>query len=435
MNKALVICTLLLSLLTGCAAAPTSPAQSPSPSPSPATEPIAAAIVDGNVISSEEYENFVTYCASLYAMSGFDVTSDPQALSTLRGSAMNMLIDKELMLGKANALGLSELHKDERAALDENYDSVIAELLAPFVETATIEQANDSSVDIQARANTRLDEELTLRGMSREKLRQDLYDDYIISNKLYGHITAEIDSGDVDTESWYNAELEAQRMAVEADPTAYEAFLNDDLALFVPEGYIFCRYLFVAAELRDDAQQQLATLQASAEELAGQIQTLISEDLEKNTAEIEALNLKLSAIKAEAAAFMDSQREPARRKAEALAGQLDAGSSFDSLIKSEGLSDQHGDIYAIGKGSDYPEVFRDAALALLTDGANSGAVELEDGFCVIERTGAPTPGAVALDTASELCAAKALEASRADAWTGAIESWYKTAEIEIIAVA
>ena len=76
-----------------------------------------------------EYKDFVTYCASLYAKAGVDVTTDADNMQILKDSALNMLIEKEVMLQKARELGLDELSDSETAALNENYDEMIAELL------------------------------------------------------------------------------------------------------------------------------------------------------------------------------------------------------------------------------------------------------------------------------------------------------------------
>ena len=353
---------------------------------------------DGGDITSEEAGVVYEQALSDYAMLGVDVSAHSDII--LDEVLFDMASDR-IAYRKAVELGLTDYSDRELAEID-------AQSKAEYDATVSFYAGGSEDADAIAKAQEFLADS---EGYTLESVRAEVTDEYW-RVKLYDYVVSGVDVDADDIAALYNARLNEQQAAFDADPTAFEeAMINGEIVVYYPEGYRTVKQIFFA--LDEESAARVAEIEA---ELA----------TETDPAVIETLNAEL-----------DSIYEPYIDEANGAVAEFKGGADFDQLIaeysdysEMEASAFSSTGYYVSENTVIWPAEFVEAAMALTTPGDVSEPVRTAEGVYVVRYIANVTAGPVPLSNVSSRLTTETQEVMRDQAYNEQMQLWMEEANVK-----
>ena len=302
--------------------------------------------VGDNEITLSEFKSIYDNYSAMLSGYGYDVTSDPAALEQFQDDIIDMLVNKELISVKAAELGVKNLSAEQQSELNKRIETELDSMHEYFRGLAENEAAQDTTVDIESRIISLIEEEAayyTGQSMS--------YDEYIqytknaVSDAYYEELLKNIVCADVNvtedkiTER-YNELLQADTTNYNEDPAAYKADKQtqeeggDILILYTPEGY--SRVMDILAAPEGEIPARYTEIETELASIKNDYSTLALENAysssNSNAEKIKELEEKYKTLKAEADELIKANLQSAKAKIEEAYAKLESGASFTDVL-------------------------------------------------------------------------------------------------------
>ena len=364
---ALIALTLTLSFAAcGKGAANASPSNA---SPSNATSSNAAAdpdrdavavkVGDKYTITKGEIADQYNYMVSMYSAYGMSAPSTDEDIAAMQDNVIASLVTEKIKLYEADQLGIT-LSDEKKAEVEKQVDEQMTNYTDSFREQAKQEGA----ADVDARAMEIFQEQITAAGMDLDvdgfhSYMVDRYSEEAIKDALKAEITKGVTATDDEIQKYYDDLLKSQKDTYTATPGDFGYAAEDfqmnggDPMLYTPEGYVRVRSISISpagevsadyTELKDEltaieTKYGTAALSALADKYAAKNAPATDTSINVTTGEIEGGAQMVSDYmtkKAAADTLYEEFIKDARDKANEAIASLDAGTSFEDVLKKYG---------------------------------------------------------------------------------------------------
>lgn len=388
------------------------------------------ATVNGTPLTRDAYQGYLDTLVNYYANYGYD-TTDESILSVLRVFAMQTGIEYIVMDQKIAELGLSLTEEEKTAAAEEaaeQWASTIEEGLTYYgiTENSTEEERASTLLSVLA--------ELETMGYTEESYTADTVK-YAAYDKLYSHLTENVNVTDEEVQAYYDSLVEADKTTYANDAAAYEQmqYMNQLYTMYgmtsyvtecyyKPEGYRKVTHILLEAD--EALLSAYADLQATYEEQQNTLEEGGEVEGDLVTAE-DVENARL-AVLANVQPTVDEIKQ-----------KMADGASFAELIPQYTADPGMQDEEAIAEGYEvhmdsvnWVTAFRDQAFTVDNIGDVTEPVVTDYGVHILQYV-ADVPGGAA-ELTEELRASfltALLASAQDDAYYTAIEGWVNEATV------
>jgi len=456
--RLLILAVLALALCFGLTACGEKSAADRLPEVAPDAQGEAALYDDDTVVATvgdynitleeykEEYAYFSAYYDQMYqAYYGMGIGDmGEEALLQLQDDVLENLIFMYTLDHKAKEQGLDTLTAEEEQAAEAEVAASM-QSLEEEVEAALQEELSlDPTLDAETLRKELLSEiiysyvgyDMTLEEL--EAYWSDMARKDAIRMKVQDAFYAEVTLSEEELNEYYQQNLAADEEEFGASPDlygsaeeSYEIFGGAPI-LYAPEGYIRVKHILIAPE--EELDTAYADLNLEMEELQLEAGTLLLEDEQANAAKLAQLKQSYAEKKARQQNILDTHFAPSKAKAEEAYNKLQAGTSFDEVLKaytsaygyseSEVIAEKGQLFYKPQQEADvWTEEIRKAVLALSDIGAYTGIVRDVDGYHILQYVGEEPAGPKALDAVRTELYEAALSAKQAEEWDAVTLEW------------
>lgn len=370
----------------------------------PNTPDTVLATVNGAEITYEEVKYY--YDAIVAQYSGMFDMSDPQISTVIKQMAISYAVTEQVVLQKAQELGVAELSEEDIARLvqeaDEAYQGVYDQYLAMFAGQGADEEQQASATEAFLSSN----------GYTREAVLEQMK-----SNEVYQRVFATVSDGialsEDELRQIFDGKVLAAKETYAENLAQFDADSGEGAVYYVPEGVRAVKHILVMMDGAEAAElkSQRATLEAMAEDDEG-----------------------LSEVQAK----IDELMAPVQARLDEIGAKLDAGEDFQALI------DEYGEDPGMQEGSPYRETgyylseatttydppFQAAAMALTEVGQVSEPVLGAYGFHFIRYDHDLPSGEADFEAVKAELMESELSAKKSEAQSLAVEDWTNAATIE-----
>ena len=466
---ALIALTLTLSFAAcGKGAANASPSNA---SPSNATSSNAAADPDRDAVAVKggdkstitkgEIADQYNYMVSMYSAYGMSAPSTDEDIAAMQDNVIASLVTEKIKLYEADQLGIT-LSDEKKAEVEKQVDEQMTNYTDSFREQAKQEGA----ADVDARAMEIFQEQITAAGMDLDvdgfrSYMVDRYSEEAIKDALKAEITKGVTATDDEIQKYYDDLLKSQKDTYTATPGDFGYAAEDfqmnggDPMLYTPEGYVRVRSISISpagevsadyTALKDEltaieTKYGTAALSALADKYAAKNAPATDTSINVTTGEIEGGAQMVSDYmtkKAAADTLYEEFIKDARDKANEAIASLDAGTSFEDVLKKYGEDTMYTQypsfvdtgllMYVGGVDTTWNEELV-KAVGLLKNGEHTGVILADDVFYILQLVGSEPAGEKTLTDAHDDIKA-AVVAKNSDAlWGTQLETWQNDTKI------
>ncbi len=444
---------LMLTVLSGCSL--TEPTQGETGTASDATlnadldlNAVVAKVGDNEITLSEFKSVFDNYSAMLSGY-GYDVTSDVTTLEQFQDDIIDMLVNKELISVKAAELGVKNLSAEQQAELASRTETELESMHEYFRGLAEDEAAQDSTVDVESRIISLIEEEAAY--YTGESMTYDEYIEYTknaVSDAYYEELLKNIVCADVNvtedkvTEK-YNELLQADTTNYNEDPAAYKADKEtqeageDILILYTPEGY--SRVMDILAAPEGEIPERYTEIETELANIKNEYSTLALEDVysgtNDNADKIKELEEKYKTLKTEADELIKANLQSAKAKIEEAYAKLQSGASFTDVLAQYTENTDFTEIEAYKANGKLISTLYDSEsdgdwsselkeqFAKLSIGGYSEVFLDDDGYHIISYVKDEPSGNADLSTVKDSISEMLLDELKAEEWNSILETW------------
>jgi len=349
------------------------------------------AVVNGKDILKKDYEqNFQrTLIQSGMDINNLDAVAD-EYVTYYAASALETMINQEVMLLKAKEMGLDTLTEEEKAEIQKEYDEIM-ETMRAMAESLIINDLLTENADMteeeQKKAIEKMSEEdrlaaiekgvdSTLSSMfyTRESFLENLQM-YAILDKVEAKVTEDIEPAQEDIDSAYTERAASAKETYTNTPISYEtAYMDKNVIYYVPAGARIVQHILIA--LPEEQTKELTTYRSEGKDDAADTIR------EKYLAEIkDKAQEALDKIKADPDSYLDVMAE---------------------YSDDEGTKD--GSTFAVAsvKAGYYVEEFAQAAMNMKEIGEITDLVGSDYGYHILRCEDIPTSGPVPQSEVQEI---------------------------------
>ena len=287
------------------------------------------------------------------------------------------------------------------------------------------------------------------------------YTNETLKTALKAQVTKDVSATDEEVQTYYNDLLASQKDTYTATPADFGSAAEDfqmnggDPMLYTPEGYVRVRSITVSPEgevsadytsLKDElttleAQYGAAALAALADKYAASGAAATDTSVSVTTSEIEggaAIVSDYITKKAAADALYEDYIKDAREKANEAYASLEAGTSFEDVLKQYGEDTMYTDypsfvdtgllMYAGGEDTIWNAKLV-AAVAQLKDGEYTAVIQVDDMFYILQLVGSEPAGERSLTDAMDDVKAAVVAKNADTVWTSQLDTWENDTKI------
>ena len=416
--------------------------EAPTEAPTPTPEPVLLATVNGEEIWSdnENLQVAMDYYVDLAESYGMDTSSD-DVISLLQQYSMEYAQETAVIYQKAAEFGFSATEEDKVQAEATAKAKWIEELdnFALNAGLVTEDASDDDKAAARADAAAQI---LEYYGYDEAKYVAEVAESEIytlITNRLKEKIVGDKKVTDEEIKAYYEDLVKDDREAYENDIGTYEFYTQyyGQPSYFMPEGYRGIVHILLPVD--EELMNTWNDLSARLEEQASQAEEEATEETPvpdaEPTAEPEATAEPVTQEMVDAAkqAILDSVKD----KVAEINSKLEAGTSFDDLIKEYGTDPGMQDDarrasgYAVHTDSIlYDPAFQKAAMALEKIGDVSEPVLGQSGVHILQYLRDIPGGAVELtEEMIEEFRGTLQSEMESEMMSTAVEEWINAAEI------
>ncbi len=408
-------------------------------------EPVLLVTVNGEEIKNDN--DYLLYMQSNYmnwaASNGYD-TEDASLLTAINQQSLYDTIGYFLTLQKGKELGLDQFTDEEKAAFEVSAKEQWEGIVKSFIDSAgniTEESSEDDKAAARADAEAQL---LNNYGYDEARYIQE-YGVQAINNTIYGrvrnHLSADLKVTDEDVQTYFEDLVKDDQEIYADDAGTYEFYTQyyGQPSYYMPEGYRGITHILLKVddELLNtwkDLSARLEEQKSATEEETPAVEETPAADAEP-TAEPEPTEEPVT--EEMVAAAKEAILESVKATVDEIKAKLDAGATFDDLIKEYGTDPGMQDDTIRAEGYPvhndsirYDTAFKDAAMALEKVGDVSEPVVGSFGVHILHYLRDIPGGAVELtEDMKEEFRATILNEMINETMHTAVDQWMDEAEI------
>ena len=422
---------------------------------------VAVKIGDHFTVTKGDILDQYNYLVSMYTSYGMTAPSTDEDIEAMQDDVISSLVSDKIQLYEAEQLGIA-LTDAEKADVEKQ----VEEQMTYYMDTFRSQAQNEGASDVEARTLEIFQEQLDAAGMEMDvdgfrAYMTEQYTNETLKTALKAQVTKDVSATDEEVQTYYNDLLASQKDTYTATPADFGSAAEDfqmnggDPMLYTPEGYVRVRSITVSPEgevsadytsLKDElttleAQYGAAALAALADKYAASGAAATDTSVSVTTSEIEggaAIVSDYITKKAAADALYEDYIKDAREKANEAYASLEAGMSFEDVLKQYGEDTMYTDypsfvdtgllMYAGGEDATWNAKLV-AAVAQLKDGEYTAVIQVDDMFYILQLVGSEPAGERSLTDAMDDVKAAVVAKNADTVWTSQLDTWENDTKI------
>ncbi|NLI53352.1 MAG: hypothetical protein GX417_03410 [Clostridiales bacterium] len=416
---------------------------------------VAVKIGDKYTITKGDILDEYNYMVQMYSYYGMGAPSTDEDIESMQDSVISTLVSDKIQLYEADLLGVT-LSDEEKADVEKQ----VEDQMDYYSETFRSQAQSEGASDVEARTLEIFQEQLDSAGMDMDvdgfrAYMLERYTEEALKTALKAEVTKDITATDEEIQTYYNDLLASQTDSYTTTPADYGYAAEDfqmnggDPMLYTPEGYVRVRSISISPEgdvsddytsLQDEltdlaTQYGAAALAALADKYAAQNADASDTSIGVTTSEIEGGAQIVSDYltkKAAADALYEDYIKDARDKANEAYAALEAGTSFEDVLKTYGEDTMYTDypsfvetgltMYVGGEDTNWDEELV-KAVGLLKPGEHTAVIQIDDMFYILQLVGDEPAGERSLTDAYDDIKAAVIKQSADTAWGTQLDTW------------
>ncbi len=418
---------------------------------------IAVRIGDGDkfTITKGDILDQYDYMVSMYSAYGMSAPSTDADIESMQDDVIDSLVSDKIQLYEADLLGVT-LTDEQKADVEKQ----VEEQMNYYMETFRSQAQSEGVADVEARTLEIFQEQLDSAGMNMDvdgfrTYMTDRYTEQALQAALKTQITKDVSATDDEVQAYYDTLLSTQKDSYTETPADYgsaaESYQEDagDPMLYTPEGFVRVRSITISPEgdvssdytnLKSElttleAQYGAAALAALADKYAAKGAAASDTSINVTTSEIEggaAIVSDYITKKTAADALYEDFIKDAREKANEAYASLEAGTSFEDVLKQYGEDTMYTDypsfvdtgllMYLAGEDTTWNAKLT-AAVAQLKDGEHTAVIQIDDMFYILQLVGTEPAGEKSLTDAFDSVKAAVVAENADTAWSTQLTTW------------
>lgn len=407
-------------------------------------EPVLLVTVNGDEIWSND--NYLLYTQANYenyaASNGYN-TADENLIKAINQQSLYETIGYRLILQKGKELGLDQISDEDKAGFETDAKAQWEEIVSSFISSmgkVTEESSDEDKAAARADAEAQL---LSDYGFDEARYVEE-YISQASSNTVYSrvtdHLSKDLKVTDEDVQTYFEDLVKDDQETYENDAGSYEFYTQyyGQPSYYMPEGYRGITHILLKVD--DDLLNNWKDLSARLEEQAqAETDTPAAEETPAEDAEptAEPEPTEEPVTEEMVTKAKEAILESVKATVDEIKARLDAGATFDDLIKEYGTDPGMQDDTMRAEGYPvhndsirYDPAFKDAAMALEKVGDVSEPVVGSYGVHILHYLRDIPGGAVELtDDMKEEFRETILHEMISEALHSAVDQWMEEAEI------
>ncbi len=427
----------------------------------PDRDKVAVQVGDKYTITKGEIADQYDYMVSMYSAYGMSAPTTQEDIEAMQDNVISSLVTEKIKLYEADQLGIT-LTDEQKAEVEKQVDAQMTSYTDSFREQAKQEGA----ADVEARALEIFQEQIDAAGMELDvdgfrSYMLDRYTEEAIKEALKTEITKGVTATDEEIQTYFDDLLKSQKETYTTTPADFGYAAEDfqmnggDPMLYTPEGYVRVRSISISpagevsadyTALKDEltaieTKYGTAALSALADKYAAKNAAATDTSINITTGEIEGGAEMVSDYitkKAAADALYEEFIKDAREKANEALASLEAGTSFEDVLKKYGEDTMYTQyptfvdtgllMYVGGADTTWNEELV-KAVGLLKNGEHTGVILVDDVFYILQLVGSEPAGERTLTDAHDDIKAAVITKNSDTLWGTQIETWQNDTKI------
>ena len=440
-------------------------------SPSNATSSDAAADPDRDAIAVQVGEKYTItkgeiadqydYMVSMYSAYGMSAPSTDEDIAAMQDNVISSLVTEKIKLYEADQLGIT-LTDEQKAEVEKQ----VEEQMTSYTDSFRAQAESEGAADVEARTQEIFQEQIDAAGMELDvdgfrNFMVERYTEEAIKEALKAEVTKGVTATDEEIQTYFDDLLKSQKETYTTTPADFGYAAEDfqmnggDPMLYTPEGYVRVRSISIspAGEVSADytaikdeltaieTKYGTAALSALADKYAAKNAAATDTSINITTGEIEGGAEMVSDYitkKAAADALYEDFIKDARDKANEALASLEAGTSFEDVLKKYGEDTMYTQyptfvdtgllMYVGGTDATWNEVLV-KAVGLLKNGEHTGVILVDDVFYILQLVGSEPAGEKTLTDAHDDIKAAVITKNSDTLWGTQLETWQNDTKI------
>ncbi len=389
-----------------------------------------------------------TYNAMLaqYVGYGMSAPTEDADIESMQNAVLDMLIDAKILQYQAGQMGIALTEEQQNGV-----DADVEDEMQYYLESFRSQAQSEGATDVDARAIEIFNEQLSASGMEMD---MEGYRNYIkeeltksaIQTAVEEKIKDAVEVTEDDAKAYYDDLLATQsttymsddKETYLADEENYEKVGGDPIVI-VPDGYVRVKSIMVSPE--SELSEDYTALRAEMETLEAEYGKLMLSNATANAARIAEIKKEYAQKAPQAEAMYEEYIKDAREKAGKAVSALEAGESFDDVLKEYGEDEVYTDypIFAekgllMKKGvvSDTWTQEMVDAVSALENGQTSPLIQVEDAFYILQLVGDEPAGERAYADVADEMMILAHDQKAETEWTAQQEAWRNDPDLIVL---
>ena len=416
---------------------------------------VAVKIGENYSVTKGDIVDQYNYLVSMYTAYGMSAPTTDEDIEAMQDDVISSLVSDKIQLYEADTLGVM-LTDEEKA----NVAAQVEEQMGYYIDNFRSQAQSEGATDIESRTLEIFQEQLDAAGMDMdvEGFRTYMENEYLneaLKTALKAQVTKDVTATDDEIQTYYDDLLASQKESYTTSPADYgiaaENYQMDegDPMLYTPEGYVRIRSISISPEgvvsddytkLKDEmsdieVQYGAAALAALADKYAAKGATSSDTSINVTTSEIEggaALVSDYVSKKAAADALYEEYIKDARDKANEAYASLEAGTSFEDVLKQYGEDTMYtsyptfvdtGLLMYIGGEDTTWDAALVEAVGLLKAGEHTAVIQIDDMFYILQLVGNEPAGDKSLTDVYDEVKAAVVGQNADSAWNAQLDAW------------
>ena len=427
----------------------------------PSRDEIAVKVGDEYTITKGEIMDEYNYMVSMYSAYGMSAPTADADVEAMQDSVISTLVADKIQLYEAKLMNI--VLSDEKKA---EVEKQVEDQMTYYTDSFRAQAQSEGATDVEARTKEIFQEQLDSAGMEMDvdgfrAYMADQYTNAALKEALKAEVTKDITATDEEVQTYYNDLLKSQKDSYTTTPADFGAAAEDyqknggDPMLYTPEGYVRVRSISISPKgevsadyttMKDElttleAQYGAAALAALADKYTAQGAAATDTGINVTVNDIEggaAIISDYLTKKAAADALYEAFIKDAREKADEAYAALEAGTSFEDVLKQYGEDTMYTDyptfvdtgllMYIGGEDTTWnAELVK--AIGLLKDGEHTAVIKVDDVFYILQLVGTESAGELSLTDSHDAVKAAAIAKSADTAWNTQLETWQNDKKI------
>ena len=427
----------------------------------PSRDEVAVKVGDDYTITKGDIIDEYNYMVSMYSAYGMSAPTEDADVEAMQDSVISTLVTDKIQLYEAKLLGVS-LTDEQKATVEKQ----VEDQMTYYTDSFRSQAQSEGAADVEARTQEIFQEQLDAAGMEMDvdgfrAYMTEQYTNAALKDALKAVVTKDITATDEEVQTYYNDLLKTQKETYTTTPADFGAAAEDyqknggDPMLYTPEGYVRVRSISITptgtvsadyTTLKDEltkleAQYGAAALAALADKYTAQGADATATGINVTVNDIpDGAKLVSDYLTKKAAAdtLYEAFIKDAREKADEAYASLQAGTSFEDVLKKYGEDTIYTDyptfvdtgllMYVGGEDTTWnSELVK--AVGLLKDGEYTTVIKADDVFYILQLVGAEPAGEKSLTDAHDAIKAAAIAKSANTAWDAQLKTWENDTKI------